>query len=349
MNKYDERYEIRLAKRSDIEMIMTFLNEHWREGHIMATDRKLFEYEYVNEDDVNFVLAIDKKTGLLEGIFGFLNCSQTTDLNKKDIWGSMWKVVDTRENMPFLGVELAKRVMDLTNCRTQIGNGANPNTTIPLRKMFFKETVGKMQHFYLLSNSITNFSIAQINKFQQSINKIEKKARLVRLNSIQEVQSKFNIDSLDTVPYKDSWYFNKRYFEHPYYKYEVFGVECENEVGALVVCREVTQDNAKVIRIVDYLGDESLFEGLHKEFKDMLDERNIEYIDFYVYGFENTYILNAGFTLRDEQDMNVIPNYFEPFLQANVDIWVHHKLPNTKFYKADGDQDRPNSLTEESH
>lgn len=348
MNKFDDRYEIRLAKYSDIEMIMAFLNEHWREGHIMATNRKLFEYEYVNRDYVNFVLAIDKATGLLEGIFGFLNCSQTIDLSKKDIWGSMWKVVDTRENMPFLGIELAKRVVELTKCRTQIGNGANPQTTIPLRKMFFKETVGKMQHFYLLNDNINDFKIAKINKVTHSVNEAKKQTNLIKLNSIQEVQNKINIDDLNTIPYKDTWYLKKRYFEHPYYKYEVYGVEYENEIGALIVWREVIQNGAKIIRIMDYLGDESLFEGLHNELKAMLIKRNLEYIDFYVYGFENLYILNAGFTLRDGQDRNVIPNYFEPFLQSNIDIWVHHKLPNTKFFKADGDQDRPNLLTGDS-
>lgn len=344
MNKFDERYEIRLARYSDIEMIMAFLNEHWREGHIMAKDRKLFEYEYVNGVNVNFVIAIDKGTGFLEGIFGFLDCSQTTDFSKKDIWGSMWKVVDTRENMPFLGIELAKRVVELTKCRTQIGNGANPKTTIPLRKVFFKENVGKMQHFYLVNNAIDNFKIAKMNKVPQSENKVKKQTRLVKLNSIQEVQSNFNIESLDTIPYKDSWYFNKRYFEHPYYKYEVYGVRDENKIGALLVGREVTQNDAKIFRIMDYLGNESLFEGLYREFQMLLTERGIEYIDFYAYGFKNESILNTGFKLRDEDDMNVIPNYFEPFLQSNVDIWVHHKLPNTKFFKADGDQDRPNLL-----
>jgi hypothetical protein len=113
MSKYDERYEIRLAMLSDIEDIMNFINVHWREGHIMARDRRLFEYEYVDGDTVNFVIAIDKATQKIEGIFGFLKCSQTTDLKKKDIWGSIWKVVESHNNIPFLGIELAKRVFDL--------------------------------------------------------------------------------------------------------------------------------------------------------------------------------------------------------------------------------------------
>ena len=41
MNKYDERYDIRLARPSEIDDIMKFINEHWKSGHIMAVDRKL--------------------------------------------------------------------------------------------------------------------------------------------------------------------------------------------------------------------------------------------------------------------------------------------------------------------
>jgi hypothetical protein len=345
MNKFDERYEIRLAKYADIKMIMTFLNDHWREGHIMAIDQTLFEYEYVNGEDVNFVLAIDRNSGLLEGIFGFLNCSQTADLNKKDIWGSMWKVVEIRNNIPFLGIELAKRVVELTKCRTQIGNGANPKTTVPLRKMFFKEKVDKMQHFYLLNNNIEEYKIAIVNELPNLNHNTTRKSKIVRLNSIEDLKSKFDIEKLNTIPYKDNWYFNKRYFEHPYYTYEVYGVTDErNEVGAILVCREVIHNGSKVLRIMDYLGEESLFEGLYNEFVCLIEDRNIEYIDFYVYGFENQYITNAGFVLKNELDTNVIPNYFEPFLQSNVDIWIHYKLPSTKFFKADGDQDRPNLI-----
>ena len=62
MNRYDERYEIRLAKYNDIVNIMDFINKYWKQGHIMSCDREYFEYEFLEEDNVNFILAIERST-----------------------------------------------------------------------------------------------------------------------------------------------------------------------------------------------------------------------------------------------------------------------------------------------
>jgi hypothetical protein len=346
MNKYDERYEIRLARRSDIDDIMRFIDEHWRKGHIMARDRRLFEYEYVDgeDDHVNFVLAIDRKSRSIEGIFGYLHCSQTADPGKKDIWGSMWKVVDEHDNIPFLGVELARRVVALTGCRMQIGTGANPNTTVPLRRMFFGDKVARMKHYYYLNPGIEDYRIAVIrNRDHARFGGAGSKTALVEFNSINEVKQHFDIDSVEAVPYKDGWYINKRYFNHPYYRYTVYGLQDEHgKTGALMMARAVECNGSKVLRIVDYIGDQRRFAGLGKAFEAILKENRYEYIDFYAHGFHEPYILDAGFTLRTDDDPNIIPNYFEPFLRENVDIWVHYKLDGTLFFKADGDQDRPN-------
>ena len=55
-------------------------------------------------------------------------------------------------------------------------------------------------------------------------------------------------------------------------------------------------------------------------------------------------VLEAGFTEVNEEDGNIIPNYFGPFLQENIDIWVDSKDKNSLFTKADADQDRPNTI-----
>lgn len=322
---------------------MEFINNYWREGHIMARDKKLFEYEYVVDDNVNFVLAIDKVKGTIEGIFGFLNCSKTNDSSIKDIWGSMWKVVESHDNMPFLGIELAKRVFKLTGCRTHIGNGANPNTTVPLRRLFFGDKVARMNHYYLLNTSVEEYKIALINnKVNADINN-GINYNLIKFNSIDEIIDNFRIENVNSIPYKDSWYINKRYFCHPYYKYNVFGIQNEEgKVGALIMMRVVEANNSKVLRIVDYIGDQMLFAGLGNTLKSMLHENCYEYVDFYTLGFVEEYILKSGFVLRTNDDTNIIPNYFGPFTRENIDIWAHYKYDGTLFFKADGDQDRPN-------
>lgn len=348
MNKFDERYDIRLASTSDIDNIMQFIDEHWRKGHIMSQDKDLFKYEYADGDNINFVLAIDKNTRLIEGIFGFIKCSNTKDVKKKDIWGSMWMVNSSHKNIPLLGIELAKRVFTLTSCRTHIGNGANPNTTIPLRRLFFGDKVVKMKQYYLLNPFISDYKIAIINnKGNIATVSAQSETKLLEFHSIDEVKKYFDIESINAIPYKDNWYVNKRYFCHPYYKYTVYGLaDTTGQIGALMMARVVECNGRKVFRIVDYIGNQKLFAGLSEQFQIMMKDNAYEYIDFYTYGFDEESILKAGFKLRTDDDTNVIPNYFEPFLQKNVDIWAHYKLDGTLFFKADGDQDRPNQYVE---
>ncbi|MBE6024106.1 MAG: hypothetical protein E7231_13060 [Cellulosilyticum sp.] len=346
MNKYDEKYDIRLANRGDIQSIMQFINEYWCEGHIMAKDRILFEYEYVDKDNVNFVLAIDKETKCIEGIFGFINTSYTEEYDKKYIWGSMWKVNDKHDNIPLLGIELARRVHDLTHCKRHIGNGANSNTTIPLRRLFFGEKVAKMKQYYYLNTSMSEYKIAKIEKQEIfGVPKVEKNKYVIKFNSMEEVKKEFKVEAVDAIPYKDSWYVEKRFFKHPYYKYNVYGIREEDyKVGALLVTRHVEYGGSKVIRIMDYIGKQELFSKISSTLYQEMIEGNYEYIDMYTLGFKEEYILEAGFKLKDDQDINIIPNYFEPFLRENVDIWCHYKDEETLFFKADGDQDRPNQL-----
>ncbi|OWR27588.1 hypothetical protein CDO73_21885 [Saccharibacillus sp. O23] len=348
MNKFDAKYEIRLAQKKDIANIMQFIECHWKAGHIMAHDRDLFEYEYVNGNDVNFIIAIEREKKTIEAIFGFLNCSHHEDAAKKYVWGSIWKVVEGNDNLPLLGIELARRVKELTGCRAHIGNGANPKTTIPLRKIFFKEKVARMNHYYLLNADIKVYKIAVVQ--QKELNDsgfFSDHARLEKFGSMQEVNDRFDIDNVEAVPYKDSWYVEKRFFNHPYYEYDVYGVQSlSRNIEAILVTRTVLCEGSKVLRIVDYIGDQSAFAGLGKTFQSMLKSNGYEYLDFYELGFEKKFIVEAGFKLKDEYDPNIIPNYFEPFLRENVEIWAHYQEEGTLFFKADGDQDRPNQIQE---
>ena len=346
MNKYDERYDIRLARPSEIDDIMKFINEHWKSGHIMAVDRKLFEYEFLENDIVNVIIAMDKNTRTIEGISGFLRCSHTDQKDKLDVWGSFWKVNDSRKNMTFLGVELIKRLICMLQCRTHLGIGINPDTTLPIRKMVFHEKTAKMEHYYCLNPQIKDFKIAVINNlvYKQISNDILK-TKYIQFYSIDEIQLYFDIEKLDSIPYKDFWYINKRFFQHPYYSYQVYGLyNKENKIAALLITRVVEHMGRKVLRIVDYIGEQSLFSGLGYLFQDLMAKYQYEYTDFYTFGFHKDYILNAGFLLKAKEDTNIIPNYFEPFLQKNIDIWIRYTDENTLFCKADGDQDRPNTV-----
>ena len=50
--------------------------------------------------------------------------------------------------------------------------------------------------------------------------------------------------------------------------------------------------------------------------------------------------------LEKNNDHEVIPNYFEPFLKKNVSIEFAYKAKENNYaiFKADSDQDRPNKI-----
>lgn len=343
MNKYDERYIFRLGNISDIDNIMCFIREHWDNTHILSKDRAFFEYEFLENNTVNVMLAIDRETNTIEAIAGFLKCSNTVPREEQDVWGSFWKVNNTTKNMTFLGVELIKRLMDILQCRNHLGIGINPKTTLPLRKVLFHEQTEKMKHYYMLNPEIEDYKIARINKkYNVKADKTISSINITRLKEMEEVCNVFSLDNIKNIPYKDFWYIERRYFKHPYYHYQVYGLsQRESPIETLVVLREIEQNDRKIIRIVDCIGNFRLLAGCNDFFNKLMSEKGYEYLDFYNLGIDKEIIITAGFKERDEEDVNIIPNYFEPFEQKNVDIWVRYKDKNTVFCKADGDQDRP--------
>ena len=309
----------------------------------MSLDEALFRYEYVDGDDVHFVIAVDRQSRQIEAIFGYLPCSRAAETSKRDIWGSMWMVNSTHENMPLLSIELARRVISLVGYRAHIGNGANPKTTIPLRRLYFGGKGVAMKHHYMLNLDMVAFKVAVVNQRRSAPPRTgESRVGLRAFHSIEELAQCFDVESVECIPYKDSWYINKRYICHPYYTYQVFGVQENGKTGALLVARAVRYNGGTVLRIVDYIGEQSLFADLGGLLEGMLKDNQYEYIDFYEHGFDEPAVAAAGFIRRTADDVNIIPNYFEPFLQVNVEIYAHYKTDGTLFFKADGDQDRPN-------
>lgn len=337
-NRFDEKYEIRMAQYEEIPEIMQFIDEYWKKGHILATNRAFFEYEMVVDGHVNFILAKTKETGKIEGVLGFLPCSK--DERKLDIWGVIWKTIPGA--MPMLGMEIKKRLVAITGARTDLGVGANPSTAVPLLSKICHFYTSKMKHYYRLSN-LDNYNIAKVGR--KHIADYDSCGHVVikELLNVEQFEEFFDFATVQSaIPYKDSWYYKRRFFNHPIYKYNVWGIHDKmNKEKAIMVMRIQECNNSSVVRIVDYLGKQELFGKCGAFFDELLLEN--EYIDFYFDGFNEEYVKQAGMSSIDDSD-NIIPDYFNPYEQINVDIYVNSSNNTDKclFFKADGDQDRPN-------
>lgn len=338
MNRFDEKYDIRLASYDEIPQIMKFIGDNWKKDHILAVNRDFFEYEHVIDGKVNFIIAKEKsETADIKGINGFLQASD--DKEKLDVWTVLWKVA--KGVIPFLGMEMQLRVQQITGARTVAGLGDNPNTTIKLLSAMTTYKCGKMKHFYRLSDT-DNFRIAKVISRNKNIQKAKCDfvTNVIKYNNFAELINDFDFSKCtNCVPYKNGWYVNHRFFEHPIYKYQIYGLYNTKNVDALLITREQEYNGAKALRIIDYIGEQSLFAGLTVFFDHIL--KQYEYTDFYTFGFNEEYLFLAGFVERTEEDSNIIPNYFNPFLRQNIDIWYDSSDDKCIFFKGDADQDRP--------
>ena len=144
------------------------------------------------------------------------------------------------------------------------------------------------------------------------------------------------------VPYKDFQYIKHRYFDYPIYRYNVYGIKCEGKLVSAFITRNETVNGRIVVRIFDYIGDYKYIINMAHYIRNILFIDNVEYCDIYFYGVDEQLFVDAGFIEVEDDDVNIIPNYFHPFEKSNIDIWCDSQYKNTVFFKADGDQDRPN-------
>ena len=78
-----------------------------------------------------------------------------------------------------------------------------------------------------------------------------------------------------------------------------------------------------------------------------LQSSGAEYVDIMASGVSVSELKRAGFVSSQDYDGLVIPNYFSPYVQKNIDISFSCKSFSSRdicsaFFRADSDQDRPN-------
>jgi hypothetical protein len=324
---------------------MKFINNEWKLDHILARNKKFFLYEHQNNNEINFIISRSIERGSIIGVLGFIKCSLNTKLS--DVATVIWKVSKTAKS-PFLGVELLRFLQNLPQVRTIFSVGINKKT-VGIYTYLGMQT-GTLDHFVLLNANCKNFRVAKVllPHFPVRIDTIPIKEgySVTSIDTFAKIKH-YGFDKFENViPYKDSYYYQRRYFAHPIYKYQVFGLKFNEVLISIVFTRIQESEKGNVLRIVDFVGPESTFRYYSQFFNSFMQENNLEYTDIYCYGIDKESVLEAGFIdlkLKESEEL-IIPNYFSPFVQKNVDILFFvdsQKSSNIKLFKADGDQDRP--------
>lgn len=328
-------YIVRFANSDDIPNIMQFIDENWKKGHILAKDRTLFEWQYMSDEKLNMVIGEDENH-TIQGILGFIPYA---DENDKDFSLALWKA---KNGTAFLGVKLLMFLLKEEPHRQVFCNGINLNTTEGIyQRLGFK--TGKLKQWYRLCD-YPEYKIAKIEKKAIPNVKVASEVRLVKTEVYEELKTNASEKLFDTgkTPYKSESYISKRYFSHPVYEYNVYGLENESgKFDAAIVFRIQECNGAKALRVIDFIGEYSQIYHITKQIEEIAKECGAEYIDIYEKGLDDNCLMEAGWQLVGA-DENIIPNYFAPYTQCNVDINICTTDENIFIFKGDGDQDRPN-------
>lgn len=324
---------IRFAEYSDIDSIMKYIDEYWKKGHILATNRELFEWQYIHYGKVTMILAEDENKRI-QGILGFIPYDET---DKTDIALALWKA---NHSESFLGIRLLLFLKKQVPHKNIICPGINMRTTSKIYSSMGMD-VGTMTQWYRLNDRNT-YTIGIINKKEIPSVNIDEVHFLHRIRNIDDISYEYDFDSNVITPKKSKSYFQHRYFNHPMYQYLVYAVcDAQKVTKGFLVLRIQECVGSKVFRFVDFIGDPKLLEKITHQIDAQMKQYNVEYIDIYETGIDDDLLYSAGWT-KVKDSGNIIPNYFAPFEQSIVDIHFCSSDAKAVIFRGDGDQDRPN-------
>lgn len=324
---------------NDIPLVMSFIDEHWRKNDVLAVSRQFFEWNFVWNGVVTIIIGIDDDEKKVYGIMGYL--PYTVDDEYPDCAGTIWKAIRCED--PLLGIHLADYMYENVQLHYYAGAGMRKRS----RRVAELNggTVVSMDHYYRLNRNYLkeDFRIALIDEV--SVPKAQdSKAELIKIQDIDDFRTVIDESILlNSVFRKDYKYINKRYFGHPIYEYDLWriqGADCTN--AAVMVTRTEHYMQSSICKIIDFFGDFSIFAIIGSALDKLMDEKGYEFVDVYSYGVNTDYYVAGGMIRCDSTSRNIIPNYFQPFEQKNIELYLEKPyFDGLVLFRGDGDQDRP--------
>lgn len=335
-------YNIRYYQPEDRSRLIQFLDKFWRKNHIVATSDIVFDFQYKNDDRYTFVVAENKETHEIDGVYGYI-LTRKYDLTHQVpnvAWGAIWKVRDDVKNQEIgkVGLALLRFIISNEVIDTFAVSGISEvNKTISAGLGFY---VGEMSHYYIANSKLREYSIARnpiIKEYEQSGVKLT----WVEWGADIEITNTLN-------PYKNYNYFTHRYKNHPIYEYRLLGAYIDKKLQLLIVVRKQRVNNGCCLRIVDMIGNALNMKNIGSNVQSILEHEKAEYIDCWNYGLSCDFFKAMGFS-KVKRD-TIIPDYFAPFERRNIKIGIEIMDADYPLiiFKGDGDQDRPNSEIREN-
>lgn len=334
------RLTLRFGDNADVGIVSNFINEYWKQGHILSHDRELFEYMYLEKDGrLNFVIAFEPQSNEAIAILGYIPSDALHSRVSLSIWKSR---SDAHLRQYKAGLAVLRFLIEELKPKSIFSAGISANTRDVYR--FLGYSCGLMNHQVIVNNKISEFEIIKnppvASLYRQSSDPAV--SSLVMLTADEELRRAVSkLDFAKTL--KDIDYLCHRYLNHPRFNYEICEVVLNARTVGILVFRRVFANNRSCIRIIDVVGAEVCLRSAIPPLAQEMIANGDEYIDLVSWGLGNSELEKIGFTDRRKHTNCIVPEFFSPFSQTNVDRWLFTNLPETEIiYKGDGDQDRPN-------
>lgn len=344
---------IRLAREDDRAAIIRFLNEHWKRDHILVQSSALFDWQHLSSahpGQLNFVLALDSTSQDVLAVLGFLPLSQ---FSLREDWSetflAVWKVRDDVRR-PGLGIGLLNFLIRQTQ-PALVGAVGLSRMVVPIYRALGYQ-IGQLDHHVLFNPHRSAFSIASGVEPRHVPLPVPVSAatRCVALNNASPSSPILEALCASFASRKNWEYVRRRYLQHPIYRYHVLGLFPHGDPRAILIARKVHANGSAVLRIADFLGDATILSLFQGALQSLLVSENAEYMDIYQHGIPDDILTASGFVNRRQEPSLTIPNYFEPFEAANIELDFAYKLYDptlagcVRIFRGDADQDRPNQI-----
>lgn len=312
--------------------IINFIKVNLKKDHILVKNSKVFNYYYFSKKKLNFI--IDSKKGNIRSILGYIPGSKYNE-ESRTIWIALWI---SSKDFPTSGLAALKKLQKKFGDFNIACLGLTKQAKKILQIIKFK--TGAMLHYYLPNKNITKYFIIK--------NPIFRKKKVNNYFIFIKKLTKKNVNVIKTDMEnneKNIKYFTKKYLNNPFYHYQIFLIKYKNISGIFVI-RIINSKNSRAARIIDFEGNMEIIKYSSLFFLKFIKKNKCEYIDFINYGIKKEFLKIACFEILKKPTF--IPNFFEPLIIRNHKIFFAYKQNNKffskKFFKGDGDQERPNLL-----
>ena len=337
---------IRRCSAEDVGDVIRFIDEHWESGHALATCRPLLDWQHKDPDGhgYSFIIARRQSDEAVLGILGYIATSRFDAALVDDnvVWLTTWKVRDDA-NVAGLGLALLQ-FLTRSEPHDAIGAlGLNPATVPIYRALGYR--VGEMQHYVRSNVSVETCEIATLTSNTAPLTAPGGAPLTSRRLTHEELGNLDWMPNHSGVPLKTLEYFRTRYARHPVYAYVLVALLDAGRPAGVIATRIAEHSGRRALRIVDFLGSESVLTRTGPAVQTLLDELDAEYADVYNTGIDSGVFERAGFRRIEPDGLEIVPDHFEPFERRNVRLWYALKgAQSAVLFKGDADQDRPNRV-----